>query len=361
MYDRHDLVPATPPERDGVLDVTVLLLGGGLSSTAIVPVEIFDAAGQLWNDLQDRPAEPAFRVTTATVDGRPVRTATGFSIAPEASIEQIERTDIVIIPTPGLELDVALVENSVVLPWLRRLYEGGAYVAGVCAGAAFVAEAGLLDGRIGTTHWAIARDFATRWRRVNWRTDLFVTEDHRVLCSGGLYASMDLSLYLVEKFCGHEVALQCAKALLLPMPRKLQTGYATLPLSPPHGDDRIRAIEIYLQSAYREPISTEALARRAGLGARTFLRHFKAATGRHPGAYIQALRIETAKAMLERDTAPIQQVSSAVGYDDVAFFRTLFKRATGMTPAEYRSHFAPLATHDAAEVPPIGVPRLAAA
>jgi transcriptional regulator GlxA family with amidase domain len=360
MHDRQDQTPSARVERTGVLDVTVLLLGGGLSSTAIVPVEIFDSAGQLWNDLQDRPAEPAFRVTTATIDGEPVRTANGLRIAPEVSIDKIERTDIVVIPTPGLELDLALVENSVVLPWLRRLYDGGAYVAGVCAGAAFLAEAGLLDGRMGTTHWAIARDFAARWRRVNWRTDLFVTEDHRVLCSGGLYASMDLSLYLVEKFCGHEVALQCAKALLLPMPRKLQTGYATLPLSPPHGDERIRAIEAYLQSAYNEPVSTDALAQRAGLGARTFLRHFKAATGRHPGAYIQALRMETAKAMLERDNAPIQQVSSAVGYDDVAFFRTLFKRATGMTPAEYRAHFAPLATH-AAETPPIAVERLAAA
>lgn len=361
MHDRQDQTPTASPERAGVLDVTVLLLGGGLSSTAIVPVEIFGSVGRLWNGLQDRPADPAFRVTTATVDGGPVRSVNGLSIAPEVSIDQIERTDIVIIPTPGLELDVALVENSVLLPWLRRHYESGAYVAGVCAGAAFLAEAGLLDGRMGTTHWAIARDFAARWRRVNWRTDLFVTEDHRVLCSGGLYASMDLSLYLVEKFCGHEVALQCAKALLLPMPRKLQTGYATLPLSPPHSNERIRAVEIYLQGAYRAPISTEALARRAGLGARTFLRHFKAATGRHPGAYIQALRIETAKAMLERDNAPIQQVSSAVGYDDVAFFRTLFKRETGMTPAEYRSHFAPLATHEAAEVPPMGVPRLAAA
>jgi transcriptional regulator GlxA family with amidase domain len=79
-----------------------------------------------------------------------------------------------------------------------------------------------------------------------------------------------------------------------------------------------------------------------GLGERTFVRRFKAATGRLPASYLQAVRIETAKAMLERESEPIQRVSSAVGYDDVAFFRSLFKRTTGMTPAEYRAHFGPM-------------------
>ena len=342
-HERCGETPLVQQDGAGVLDVTVVLLGGGQFSTAVVPVEIFHSAGLLWNDLHGEPAEPPFRVTTVTLDGRPVGSPNGLYIAAEKALADVAHTDIVIVPTSGLELDVRLVENSVLLPWLRKQYEAGAYVAGVCAGAAYLAEAGLLDGRIATTHWAIARDFAERWPEVNWQPDMFVTEDSRVLCSGGLYASMDLSLYLVEKFCGHEVALQCAKALLLPMPRKHQNGYAVLPLSPPHSNERIREVESYMQGAYREPVSTEALAQRAGMGARTFLRHFKAATGRHPAAYLQALRIEAAKAMLEREGAPIQQVSSAVGYDDVAFFRGLFKRVTGMTPAEYRGQFAPLA------------------
>ena len=340
MFDRCDqLVPTTKPP---VLDVTVVLLDGGLSSTAVVPVEIFHSAGQLWNELQGQPVDHAFNVTTVTVDGGSVESLKGLSITPEKSIHEIETTDIIIVPTSGLELDVKLVENNVLLPWLRNHYEGGAYVAGVCMGAAYLAEAGLLNGRMATTHWAIANDFAGRWPLVDWRPDMFVTEDSRILCSGGLYASMDLSLYLVEKFCGHEIALQCARALLLPRPRIHQSGYAMLPLSPPHNDARIRQAEAALQAGFRDDISTESLARQAGLGLRTFARRFKAATGRHPAAYLQAVRIETAKAMIERDSDPIQAVSSAVGYDDVAFFRSLFKRSTGMTPVEYRSHFAPM-------------------
>jgi transcriptional regulator GlxA family with amidase domain len=325
-----------------MLDVTVVLLDGGMSSTAVMPVDIFHAAGALWNDLHGRPAEPAFRVTTASPDGRPVRSPSGLTMTPHSSVGSIARTDIVIVSTSGLDVDVAVVEQSVLLPWLRTQHQQGAYVAGVCMGAAYLAEAGLLDGRTATTHWALCDKFQARYGKVNWRPDLLITEDSRVLCSGGVYAAIDITLYLIEKLCGHAVAVETSKALLLPMPRTHQSGYSMLPLSPPHGDDRIRAVESFLQGAYREDVSTEALARQAGLGARTFARRFQAATGRAPASYLQAVRIATAKAMLEQDSQPIQAVSSAVGYDDVGFFRSLFKRSTGMTPAEYRAHFGPM-------------------
>lgn len=325
-----------------MLDVTVVLLDDGLSSTAIMPVEIFHSAGTLWNDLHGQPAQPAFNVRTVSMDGGAVRSPYGLSITPQAALAEIERTDIIIVPTSGLDLDLKLVANSALLPWLRRHYEQGAYVAGVCMGAAYLAEAGLLDGRIATTHWAVGEKLAARYPNVRWRQDLFVTEDSRLLCSGGVYAAMDISLYLVEKLCGHEVALKCAKALLLPMPRIHQSGYAVLPVSQPHDDQRIRQVEAFLQSNLAHNVSTQDLADQAGLAARTFVRHFKAATGRLPGAYLQALRIEAAKHMLERDAKPIQSISSEVGYDDVAFFRGLFKRSTGMTPTDYRAHFAPL-------------------
>src|SRR5258706_1133135 len=314
MLDRCESHVLAPRPSAPPLDVTVVLLDGGLSSTAVVPVEIFHSAGQLWNDLQGQPVQHAFHVTTVTIDGRPVQSTKGLSITPEMSIDDVACADIIIVPTSGLELDVKLVENSRLLPWLRKHYEAGAYVAGVCAGAAYLAEAGLLDGRMATTHWAIANDFAGRWPQVDWQPDMFVTEDSRLLCSVGLYASMDLSLYLVEKFCGHEIALQCAKALLLPMPRKHQSGYAMLPLSPPHSDARIRAAEAVLQAGYRDDISTESPARQAGLGLRTFARRFKAAPGRPPAAYLHAVPLQTAKAMLQSETAPIQTVSSAGGY-----------------------------------------------
>ena len=325
-----------------MLNVTVVLLDEGFSSTAIMPLEIFHSAGRLWNDLHGSPSQPAFRVRTASLNGRPVRSAHGVGVAPHVSIDAIEQTDIVVVSTSGLDLDLHLVANSALLPWLRRQHAQGALIVGVCMGAAYLAEAGLLDGRVATTHWALCEKFAARYPLVRWRPELFVTEDSRVLCSGGVFASVDVSLYLVEKLCGHEVAMQTAKALLLPMPRTHQTGYSMLPVSKPHTDERIRAAETYLQTNFREDIPIPFLADRAGLGVRTFVRHFKAATGRLPADYLQAVRIEAAKVMLETDGRPIQLISSDVGYDDVAFFRSLFKRTTKMTPTEYRALFAPL-------------------
>jgi transcriptional regulator GlxA family with amidase domain len=261
-------------------------------------------------------------------------------MTPEGAIGDVAKTDIVIIPTSGLAFNEKLIENNALVPWLVKHYGQGAYLAGVCMGAAYVAETGLLDGKQGTTHWAIASKFAERWPHVDWRADMFVTEDARLLCSGGVTAAADVSLYLVEKLCGHEVAVQTAKALLLNMPRSNQSGYAMLPLSPAHNDDAVRGAERLLQTRYKDDLCADALAESVGMSPRTFLRRFKAATGRLPGAYLQAVRIEMAKAILENDRASVQSVASAVGYDDVSFFRTLFKRATGMTPAEYRGRFA---------------------
>jgi transcriptional regulator GlxA family with amidase domain len=326
-----------------MLDVTVILFDDGYASTALMPIEVFHSAGALWRELKGEEPEPRFRVITASIDGRPVRSPYGgLTLAPQHSIDDVTRTDIVIVPTSGLALDEKLLENSALLPWLRKHYEAGAYIAGVCMGAAYLAEAGLLDGKRATTHWAVGRDLQERYPKVDWCTDLIVTEDNRLLCSGGVSAAADASLYLVEKLCGHEVAIQTAKALLLSMPRMHQSGYAVLPLSPAHNDDRIRTVETYLQDRFHKSHTNECLADVAGMSERTFLRRFKAATGRVPAAYLQAVRVETAKAMLERDGTPIQGVASAVGYDDVSFFRMLFKRQTGMTPAEYRGRFASL-------------------
>jgi transcriptional regulator GlxA family with amidase domain len=333
-----------------MFDVTVVLLEEGFSSTAIMPVEIFHFAGKLWNDLHDRPAEPPFRVRIVSLDGDAVSSIYGLGMTPHAGLADVARTDVVIVSTSKLDLDLAFVENSALLPWLRRQHEQGALVVGVCMGAAYLAQAGLLDGRMATTHWALADRFAARYPAVNWRPELFITEDSRVLCSGGVFASVDVSLYLVEKLCGHEVAVQTAKSLLLPMPRIHQTGYAMQTVSQPHGDERIRGVEAFLQANFHTDISTQDLASRAGLGERTFVRHFKAATGQLPAGYVQALRIQAAKAMLERDAKPVQAISTDVGYDDVAFFRSLFKRIVRMTPSEYRAHFAPLSVRGNAEL-----------
>jgi transcriptional regulator GlxA family with amidase domain len=323
-----------------VLDVTVVLMQGDYASTAVGPVEVFQSAGVLWNELHGDAAQPNFRVRVASVDGGSLTSSYGLELNPGRSIADIAHTDIIIIPASGPDIADRIARSAALLPWLREWHSRGAYVAGVCTGVALLAEAGLLDGRQATTHWAVADKLRQLYPNVVWRPDLFVTEDHRVLCSGGIYAAIDLSLYLVEKFCGHEVALQCAKALVVSMPRSRQSGYSVIPLSRPHADEKIKTAEEYLHRQYSSDVSIKVLADLVGMGPRNFIRRFKAATGHLPGAYSQMLRVSAAKEMLENGAPSIQAVCSNIGYEDVAYFRNLFKRYTGMTPGEYRSHFA---------------------
>jgi transcriptional regulator GlxA family with amidase domain len=333
---------AKPSGRDRPLDVTVVLLDDGYASTAIGPIEVFHSAGVLWNWLHGEPQKPRFRVRVASIDGHSVSGLCGLGLVPSCAIGDVKHTDIVILPASGWDVQLRIARHTALLPWLRKWHAKGALVVGICSGAAFLAEAGLLDGREATTHWGVAEALRQRYPAVKWRADQFVTEDGGLLCSGGVYAAIDLSLYLVEKFCGHEVALQTAKSLLLGMPRTLQSGYAATPLSPPHTDDPIQRSEQYLRQHYGRAVSIDLLAAKVGMGPRNFIRRFKAATGRLPGAYLQLLRVQAAKDLLEHGATSIQRVCSRVGYEDVAHFRTIFKRHTGMTPAQYRERFAHL-------------------
>ena len=332
-----------------IVDVTVVLLEDGYASTAIAPIEVFHSAGLLWNTLRGGTPEPRFRVTTASVDGKPVNSVCGIGLTPHRSIDEITNTDIIVLSASGLDVQERIARNTPLLPWLRKWHDSGAYIAAICSGSAFLAEAGLLDGQPATSHWGLAEDLRQRYPNVDWQEDRFITESGRLLCSGGLYASIDLSLYLVEKCCGHEIALQCAKSLLVSMPRHLQAGYAVVPISRAHSDATVRAAEDFMQQNFRSDFSTEDLAERFGISARTLIRRFKAATGHLPGGYLQLLRVAAAKEMLEQGAASIQQVSCAVGYQDAAFFRAIFKRQTGMTPAEYRHRFTGMSYRSAAQ------------
>lgn len=328
------------------LDVTILLLNDCYVSTALAPIEVFHSAGRLWNTLTNGISEPRFRVTVASLDGLEVASPYSVRLLPEVSIESVKNADIIVVPASGLDLDTQFARHAALFPWLRSWYERGAHIASVCSGAAYLAEAGLLDGHEATTHWGTADAFIERYPKVKWRPEAFVTEDRRMLCSGGVYAAIDLSLYLVDKFCGHEVAVHTAKSLLVDMPRTGQSGYAVMPLSRPHHDEQIRRAETFIQKNFSRPLSIESLASKVNMSPRTFIRRFKGATGRLPGKYLQVFRISTAKEMLEEGARSVQTVSSAVGYEDVAYFRALFKRLTGMTPAQYRTKFAGIRSVD---------------
>jgi transcriptional regulator GlxA family with amidase domain len=266
-------------------EVTVLFLDGTFSSTATGPMEVFRHAGTLWNYLTGTRPVPRFRVTTASVDGRAVSCDGRIDIQPETAITAIRKTDLIFIPTTGLHLDDVLERYAPVVPWLRRWHKRGAAIASVCTGVGLVAATGLLDGKRATTHWALAERFREKYPKVKWMPELMVTEDRGFYCGGGVHAALDLSLYLVEKFCGHEVAVQSAKALLIETPRAWQAGFAIVPLKTQHSDESISSAQEWLHENFHKSFPLEATARRVGMSLRNFVRRFKQATGDSPLNY----------------------------------------------------------------------------
>lgn len=322
------------------MHITILVPGFGFPSPVIGPYEVFSNAGVLWNTLRgEAPAAP-FAVATASEDGAPVYFKGGFAVHPDSAVSDIRNTDLIFVPSIGLDLPVVFANNTRMLEFLQHQAARGTLIAGVCTGVAMMAEAGLLEGRPATTHWALADEYQRRYPGVDWKTERFITESDNLFCGGGVYASLDICLYLVERLVGYEVAKECGRALLIDPPRTWQASFNAPLLNQPHHDEKIQRIQDYLQHYFNAQFTVDELALRAGMSTRNFTRRFKQATSETPLNYLHKLRINCAKTLLETDFKSIQQVCYEIGYEDVPFFRRIFKRYTGMTPGDYRKRFA---------------------
>jgi transcriptional regulator GlxA family with amidase domain len=335
-------MPTSPPPSR----ISVCLVAVPEVSAAVVYGlhETFSAVGTAWGALTGglngtRRMEP--RIVAARRE--PFRTLGGVTLAPDLTFAEAERADIVVVADLTLEHCVDLGGRwPDLVAWLRARHDGGAIVASVCTGSLMLAEAGLLDGREATSHWSAVTHFRSQYPQVELRPERILTasgEGHRIVTSGGSAAWADLALYLVARFCGEEEARRIAKIFLFGDRSAGQAPFAAMARPRQHDDAAIAAAQGWIAGNYtiREPV--EAMARQAGLATRTFARRFRAATGYAPLDYVQTLRIEEAKQLLETSETAIDAIAAEVGYEDPASFRRLFKRTTGITPHDYRRRF----------------------
>jgi transcriptional regulator GlxA family with amidase domain len=223
--------------------------------------------------------------------------------------------------------------------WLRDLHRNGTTLASSCAGSFVIAEAGLLDGRPASTHWADADEFRQRFDKVDLKIDEIIVEDGSIITAGGLMAWTDLGMRLCERVFGTSVMMQTSRFMLIDTAGREQRNYKSFFPKLDHGDEAILIVQKLLGEAEGEAINIREMSRHARLEERTFLRRFKSATGLRPTEYLQNLRIEKAKEMLKLSRRTVEQVAWSVGYRDLAAFRRLFRRETGMSPAEFRRRF----------------------
>ena len=319
--------------------VTILGFEYALSSAITGIVDILSMAGVTWNFWQHQPTSPKFRVRLASVDGGPVRCLNKMRLDADISFDQVGDDDILVVPTIAGEIDLTLQRNPELIECLREKGGQGSLVVGNCTGVFLLAEAGLLNGKVATTHWAYVEQFKQRYPQVDLKPEQLITTAENVFCSGGGIAWLDMALYLTERFCGHEMAVRTSKSYVIDMGRTYQSSYSALRVRKMHRDDDILNVQNWLEQHCQAEVRIDDLAQRFNMSPRTLARRFKAATGDTPLGYLQTLRLENAKKLLEETTDNISQITMAVGYEDVSSFTKLFRQKTGLTPKDYRNKF----------------------
>ena len=316
--------------------ITIFLPENVMLSTLAIPLDVFKAAGVFWNILNEKAVQPFFDVKLATLDGRPVKTYFGHEIVPDTSIREAGDSDTIIIP-PSEAADILAPE---VISWLVSSYEKGAHIASICLGAFLLAQTGLLDNKNATTHWGYVNRFKKQFPRVNVKPDKLITDDGDIFTAGGANSGGDLALYLVAKYAGKEAAFQTARTMVMDMDRKSQSPYLLFRFEKVHGDEEVLNIQNWLEKNFNGEISVGQLADKAGMSRRTFERRFKNATGDSPLRYLQRVRIETAKGLLERGGKTFDEITYMVGYEDSSTFSRVFKKTTGLSPVLYRKKYS---------------------
>lgn len=332
------------PQPTDPVHVSLLVVPESTPGTLFGLFEVLASVGTAWSTLTGEPQTcRQMKPQLVSASPGPFACSLGIPITPHATLEQVARTDVIIVG--DLALNAERDPHGMWVRecgWIRRQFDDGAMVCSVCTGTVMLAGTGLLDDCEATTHWSATELFRAHFPRVKLRPErvlLPTGPEHRIVTSGGAASWEDLVLYLIARFCGEMEAVRTSRIFLFGDRSEGQAPYAAMRRPRRHEDALIAECQAWLASRYTERNPVASMLERSGLNARTFNRRFRAATGYSPLEYVQALRIEEAKHLLLTTDASADAVAGMVGYDDPRYFYRLFKRRTSVTPARYRRRF----------------------
>jgi transcriptional regulator GlxA family with amidase domain len=309
--------------------------------------DVLLSVGPMWPDMTAaKPGDALLEVPIVAATREPFRCFGNILVEPHAAVADVDEVDAVIVCDMYTPIDTPPRGRfAVETAWLRRMHEGGALLATVCTGSLLLAESGLLDGRSCAGHWAYRDLFLSAYPRIRFVPGAILdlsSEREGLITAGGVTSWQDLALHLIARFCGPEHAARTAKVYLLAGHEDGQLPFSAMTRRVRTGDAVIGDCQAWIADSYATRNPVTAMTERSGLTGRTFARRFQAATGHRPIDYVHALRIEGARLLLETGPGGVDDVGYSVGYEDPTFFRRLFKRTTGMTPAAYRRKYAPI-------------------
>jgi transcriptional regulator GlxA family with amidase domain len=293
------------------------------------------------NQNLDRAKKPPlFKVQLVGLNKETALSNGLFTIKPDLTLDETVKTDLIIIPAVHGDANKVIADNSDFFPWIIKQYKAGAEVVSLCIGAFLLASTGLLNNRSCTTHWLAADDFRKRFPDVNLVPYKIITDENGIYTSGGAYSSLNLILYLVEKFAGRDAAITSSKIFEIDIERNSQSLFIIFHGQKDHDDDVIKKAQEFIENNYAEKITVDNLASMLALSRRHLERRFKKATSNTVVEYMQRVRIEAAKMSLETIRENVNEVMYNVGYTDTKAFRMIFKKITGLSPIEYRNKYS---------------------
>lgn len=327
----------TPLFSYSVRHLSIVIPTGKTNLTKVVGArEIFDLANEYYvSNGRDRQFAIQF---VGEMDDHHFISGS-LIIRPDVNFQSIKKTDLIIIPAMDDLFEELIEKNERLTTWIKDQYMKGASVAGMCTGAFLLASTGLLDRKQCTTHWWAADKFRELFPSVRLVTDKIITDENRLYTSGGAFSSFNLLLHLVEKYYDRSTAVACSKILQIDLDRKSQSPYVIFAGQKEHDDTEILKAQDFIERNIGEKLSVEQLATELSISTRNFIRRFKKATHNTPIEYIQRVKIEAAKRMLENSRKTVREIMYDVGYSDLKAFRTIFKRVSGLSPIDYRNKF----------------------
>jgi transcriptional regulator GlxA family with amidase domain len=299
-----------------------LVIFPNVQSMSLAPISVFEMANVV--------SRPVYEVRVLSESGGPVRTSMGITIGTEAFGEPDFDTLII-----GASTEIAEASPKL-LAFIRKSLEVSRRVTAPCTGAFILAQAGILDGRRATTHWAYARGLQAQFPRIRVEEDRIFIVDGPVWTSAGMSAGIDLALAMVEKDLGVEIARAVAKKMVVYHRRAGGQSQFSALLELEPKSDRIQNALAYARRNLHTPLSVEQLAEAAHLSPRQFSRAFRAETGQSPAKAIENLRVESARLLMEQGQLPIDVVARETGFADRERMRRAFLRAFGQPPQVIR-------------------------
>lgn len=299
------------------------------------PLQVFASANEL--AVQRGLVEP-YAPQVVAVEAGPVTSSSGLALLTRSIRSVTARIDTLIVP--GGRGVSAASEDARLIRWVRRQTSRSRRIASVCSGAFLLAEAGLLDGRRVVTHWARCDELANRYPRLRVEVDPIFVRDGQIWSSAGVTAGIDLALALVEEDLGRSIALDVARELVVFLKRPGGQSQFSAMLSMQKADDRFGELHAWIVAHLAADLSVPMLARRLHMSERSFMRHYKAETGRTPARAVEQFRIEAAQRLLGETSWSIKRIATRCGFGSEESMRRSFVRLLRVAPQAYRERFS---------------------